>query len=57
MDTDLENTATLLIYELWYSIAETIFEKVCKVTELDEEQIAALRAIALKPNDFHVAVE
>lgn len=57
MESELENTATILIYELWYSIAESIFERVCKVTELDEEQIMALRTIALRPNDFHVVVE
>ena len=43
-----------VLYELWFSVAETIFERVCKVTELDEEQMEALRSIALRPNDFHI---
>lgn len=52
----LETIAQNIIYELWFSIAETIFEKVCEVTELDTEQISALRAVALRPNDFHVII-
>jgi hypothetical protein len=48
--------AELVLYELWYSIAETIFEKVCEVTELDSEQIEALRSVALRPNDFHIQI-
>jgi hypothetical protein len=48
--------AELVLYELWYSVAETIFEKVCEVTELDSEQIEALRSVALRPNDFHIQI-
>ena len=46
-----------ILYELWFSIAESIFEKVCVVTELDTEQISALRAVALRPNDFQIVIE
>ena len=49
--------AELVLYELWYSIAETIFEKVCEVTNLTQEQIDALRAITLRPNDFQIIIE
>ena len=45
-----------ILYELWYSVAETIFQRVCSVTELDEEQIEALRKAALRPNDFQIQV-
>lgn len=45
------------LYELWYSIAETIFERVCKVTDLNEEQIAALREVAMRPNDFQISID
>ncbi len=48
--------AELVLYELWYSVAETIFEKVCEVTELDSEQMEALRSVALRPNDFHIQI-
>jgi hypothetical protein len=34
-----------------------IFEKVCEVTQLDDEQKEALRLVALRPNDFHVQIE
>ena len=46
-----------ILYELWYSIAETIFQRVCEVTELNEEQREALRQVALRPNDFQVRVD
>lgn len=52
-----EQIAENILYELWYSVAESIFKKVCEVTDLDEEQIEALRAIALRPNDFRVVIE
>jgi hypothetical protein len=51
-----EIIAERVLYELWYSIAESIFERVCEVTQLDEEQKEALRRIALRPNDFHIVL-
>jgi len=44
----------MILEELWFSIAEELFQRVCVVTELDAEQIEALRAVALRPNDFQV---
>jgi tyrosyl-tRNA synthetase len=32
-----------IIYELWFSIAESIFKRVCDATELNQEQIDALK--------------
>ena len=52
-----ETMAHNFLYELWYSIAETIFQRVCEVTELNEEQREALRQVALRPNDFQVRVD
>jgi hypothetical protein len=46
-----------ILYELWYSMAETIFERVCLVTELDKEQIQALRSVTMRPNDFHIVID
>ena len=46
-----------ILYELWYSMAETIFERVCLVTELDKEQIQALRTVTMRPNDFHIIID
>lgn len=57
MSTPMETVARNIIYELWYSIAETIFKRVCEVTELDEEQIEALKSVALRPNDFQIEIE
>lgn len=62
MDSDkgimsaVEAVAQTILYELWFSIAESIFERVCEVTELDEEQREALRTVALRPNDFQIQI-
>jgi hypothetical protein len=57
MNSPIENIAQNILYELWFSVAETIFDKVCEVTELNQEQINALRVVALRPNDFQVIIE
>lgn len=49
--------AHTILEELWFSIAEELFYRVCVATELDPEQIEALRAVALRPNDFQVATD
>ena len=51
-----ESTAENVIYEIWFSVAEEIFKRVCEVTELNEEQITALKAVSLRPNDFQVEI-
>jgi len=48
--------AHTILYELWFSVAESIFQRVCEVTNLTEEQREALRSVALRPNDFHVEI-
>ena len=53
----LEVVAEAILYELWYSVAESIFERVCEVTELDEEQKEALREVSLRANDFQIKIE
>lgn len=53
----LENIAQNILYVLWFSVAESIFKKVCEETELNQEQINALRCVALRPNDFHIVIE
>jgi hypothetical protein len=57
MDKHLEIIAKNIVYELWFSVAETIFHRVCEVTELNQEQIAALKAVSLRPNDFEIVVD
>ncbi len=57
MEPYLEQISENIMYEWWFSVAEQIFQKVCEVTELNEEQIAALRSVALRPNDFQVVIE
>lgn len=57
MNKHLEQIAEHILYELWYAVAESIFKKVCDVTELNEEQIIALRSVVLRPNDFQVVID
>ena len=56
MNTVLETISENILYELWFSVAESIFKRVCEVTELDSEQIEALRSVALRPNDFQIKI-
>jgi hypothetical protein len=56
MEKQLETISLTILYELWFSVAETIFKRVCDVCELDDEQIEALKEVALRPNDFQVAI-
>lgn len=53
----IEMIAENILYELWYSVAESIFKRVCEVTELDEEQKEALKQVSLRPNDFQIVIE
>ena len=57
MDSPLDNIARNILYEMWFSVAESIFKQVCEVTELNPEQIDALKSVALRPNDFQIEVE
>ena len=56
MEDSTEDSIKNVLYELWFSIAESIFKKVCEVTELNHEQIHALKLVALRPNDFHIVI-
>lgn len=49
--------AETILYELWYGVADTLFERVCTVTDLDPERRAALRQIMMRPNDFQVVID
>jgi hypothetical protein len=49
--------AHTVLEELWFSVAEELFRRVCVATDLDAEQIEALRAVALRPNDFQVSID
>ena len=52
---DLKGAENIL-YNLWFTIAERIFERVSKETRLTEEQKNALKIVALRPNDFQIVV-
>jgi hypothetical protein len=49
--------AHTILYELWYSIAETLFQRTIRVVDLDTEQVEALRRVMLRPNDFQIHVD
>lgn len=52
---DLKDAENIL-YNLWFTIAERIFERVSKETGLTEEQKNALKIVALRPNDFQIVI-
>ena len=55
-----ESTHTIahtILYELWYSVAETLFQRTISVVDLDAEQVEALRRVMLRPNDFQIHVD
>lgn len=52
----MERIASNVIYELWITFAEKLFERIVVATQLTEEQADALRRVVLRPNDFHIVV-
>jgi hypothetical protein len=52
----MEKTAENVLYELWISFAEKLFERIVQVTGIDKEQEEALRQVCLRPNDFIVEI-
>jgi hypothetical protein len=56
MNTSMELIAQNILYEMWFSVAESIFKRVCDVTQLNQDQIDALKAVALRPNDFQIEI-
>jgi hypothetical protein len=49
--------AHTILYEVWYSIAETLFQRTIQVVDLDPEQVEALRRVMLRPNDFQIHMD
>jgi hypothetical protein len=54
---DFEKIAENLIYELWITFSERLFERIIEVTNLSEEQAAALKNVVLRPNDFVIEID
>lgn len=52
----MDRIASNVIYELWITFAEKLFERIVVATQLTEEQADALRRVVLRPNDFDVVV-
>ncbi len=42
---------------VWYVVAEKILKRIVEVTGLDGSREKALRAVALRPNDFNIYVK
>jgi hypothetical protein len=55
--TTHEQRARTLLYELWYSYAEKLIERIIATVEMNEAQIDALHRVSLRPNDFIVRIE
>ncbi len=56
MDPKVLETAENVLYNIWYSVAEKIFKRVVEVTQLNDEQIKALKTASLRPNDFRIRI-
>jgi len=54
---DFEKHAKDLLYELWYSYAERLLERVVQECDLTPEQAEALRQVYLRPNDFAIELK
>jgi hypothetical protein len=54
---DYEKQAESVLYELWYSYAERLLERIVEVCALDAEQELALREQFLRPNMFVIDVQ
>lgn len=52
----MESAAENVIYELWITFSEKLFERIVEVTGLNSEQKEALRKAVLRPNDFIVKI-
>ena len=52
----MDRIASNVIYELWITFAEKLFDRIVIATQLTEEQADALRRVVLRPNDFDVVV-
>ena len=48
----IDDSTHTFLYEIWYSFAEEIFNRVVKHLDLDEDRIRELKRVALRPNDF-----
>lgn len=53
----MDRIATNIIYELWITFAEGLFQRIVEVTQLTDEQADALRHVVLRPNDFDVVID
>jgi hypothetical protein len=53
---DYTKQAESLLYELWYSYAERLLDRIVEVCALDADQELALREQFLRPNMFVIDV-
>ena len=53
MEEQLRDGSALLSF-MWFNIAKRVVEKATLIYELNEEQVAALRKVFLRPNDYYV---
>jgi hypothetical protein len=56
MDPEVLKSAEDVLFNLWYTIAHNIFNRVVEIAELDIDQIRALKLACLRPNDFRIVI-
>ena len=55
MEEQLRDGSALLSF-MWFNIAKRVVEKAAVIYELNEDQVAALRKVFLRPNDYTVEI-
>jgi hypothetical protein len=46
-----------ILYDMWYTVAEKIFQRITEVVDLTPEQLDAIKSTTLRPNLFQVEIE
>lgn len=52
----MEKIAENVIYEMWFTFSEKLFQRIVEVTGLTPEQADALQKAVLRPNDFVIQI-
>ncbi len=56
MDPSVLKMAEDVLFNLWYTVAHKIFNRVVEIAELNPDQIRALKLACLRPNDFRIVI-
>jgi len=52
----MDKIAENLIYDIWYTLSERLFEQIAKECNLSTEQRDALWHVLMRPNDYTLQI-